>query len=209
MGEAARGAGGLYFEPRLESFQPVPQALAPSEDDWHDRDVHVVDQVGGEVSADRRGASADTHVEATGGLLSNLHGVGGVGVNEVEGRSAFHLYGGPRVMGEHEDRGMDRRVFSPPALPLFVSPRPTMRSELVPPHDLSTDAPVPVARVGIVDASAPTRIALALVEATEGPGGEEPFVEPGAGVSEWRFEALSLTGAEAVQGHREVVDPNK
>ena len=74
---------------------------------------------------------------------------------------------------------------------------------------LGTDAPVPVACVGIVDASASNRTALAAMEATEGPGGEEPFVEPSSGVSERRFEALSLTGAEAVQGHREVVDPNK
>ena len=47
---------------------------------------------------------------------------------------------GPRMMGQHEHRGMKGRIVAPPALPFLVGPRTTLGPELVPSHDLSADA---------------------------------------------------------------------
>ena len=73
-------------------------------------------------------------------LFRGVQGLGGGGVDEVERRPALHLDRGPGVMAEHEYGGMKRRVVSPPALPLFVRPRSALGSELIPAHDLDTDA---------------------------------------------------------------------
>jgi hypothetical protein len=37
---------------------------------------------------------------------------------------------------------------------------------------------------------------------------EEPVEEPASGVSEWLFEGLSLTGAEAIERNSKVVNTN-
>jgi hypothetical protein len=58
---------------------------------------------------------------------------------------------------------------------------------------------------GIVYAGAASVLAL---HVTEGARGEEPFLKPMTGMSEWVFETLAVTGAEAVERNREVVDSN-
>jgi len=108
----------------------------------------------------------------------------------------------PGMMGEHEDRRVEGRIVPPPAFPLLVRPRAALRAELVPPHDLRTDARSPVAGKGIVDARFPARHA---VHVAEGPGGEEPLHQPVLRVPEGSVEALSLACAEPVQRDGEVV----
>lgn len=81
MGDAAWRADRLHIETVLEPLQSVPQAPASPEDEGHDRDVQVVDQVGGQKLANGRWAAADADVQATGGLLSHLQGVGRGGVD--------------------------------------------------------------------------------------------------------------------------------
>src|SRR3979411_1673912 len=99
------------------------------------------------------------------------------------------------MMGEDEHGSMEGRVVAPPAGPLLVGPRAALGPELVASHDLGPDARAPVAGEGIVHAAAPSWLALHLVEAARG---EEPSMEPGAGVSERCFETLTLAGAEPV-----------
>ena len=162
----------------------------------HHRDVHEVDQVRGQELAEARGSAADADVQATCGLLCYFEGLGGAGVDEVEGGAALHGDGGPGVMGEHEHRGVEGRLIAPPALPLIVGPRAALRAELVAPHDLRADPRRPVARDFVVHAGAAPGLA---VYVPGGTGGEEPFQQPAFRVPEGRVDVLALTGAEAVQ----------
>ena len=50
--------------------QAVPERLAAAEEDRHKRDVHVVDQVGGEELADGGRTAADADVEAPAASLA-------------------------------------------------------------------------------------------------------------------------------------------
>src|SRR5207245_6129024 len=52
MSDAAGRADRLDVEALLEPFETVPEAFPASENDGHDRDVHMVDHVGREELAD-------------------------------------------------------------------------------------------------------------------------------------------------------------
>jgi hypothetical protein len=106
-------------------------------------------------------------------------------------------------MGEHEHRGMEGRIVTPPAPPLLIDPRTTLGSELVPSHDLGADARRPLAGEGVIDSDTSTRFALHFAK---GSRRKEPLVEPHSGVSEGRFEALTVAGAVSVERDREVMD---
>src|SRR5581483_3887556 len=118
---------------------------------------------------------------------------------------ALHPERGSRVVGQNEHGGVEGRVVAPPAFPRLVGPRASLGPELVAAHDLCADPLGPVAGEGIVDAGASVCFPLHL---PEGPGGEEPLMQPGTGVPEGRLETLALTGPEAVERNREVVDAN-
>src|SRR5438105_13455101 len=62
MGDAVGRADGLNVEALLEFLEPVPKAFAACENDGHDRDVHVVDQVGREELANCGRSSANPDV---------------------------------------------------------------------------------------------------------------------------------------------------
>ena len=136
----------------VHALQPVPEAYAPAEQARDHHDGHVVDKSGGKELADHGGTTADAYILAGRGLSRGLERVGRRSVDEVERRATLHLDRRARVMGEDEDRCVERRVGTPPALPLLVGPRPALRAELVAPHDLHADARPPVAREGVVDA---------------------------------------------------------
>src|ERR671934_1932442 len=70
----------------------------------------------------------------------------------MERRAALHLDRLARVMGEDEHRSMERRVRTPPALPLRVLV-PSGVAELQCPHNLGADPRRVQPREGIVDAS--------------------------------------------------------
>ncbi len=63
MRNAARRANTLHIEALFQIFTSVPQALPSSQQDRHDYDVEVIDQVGGEELADRSDSSSDADVE--------------------------------------------------------------------------------------------------------------------------------------------------
>src|SRR4029450_4100093 len=96
------------------------EAYASAEQDWDHHDVHVVDEPGSKEVADHGRTSADTDVLAVRGLAGRLERLGRRSVDEVERRAALHLDRRARVMGEDEDRCVERRVGPPPALPLRV-----------------------------------------------------------------------------------------
>src|SRR5260370_19599433 len=199
MCDAAGRADRLNVEPLLEVLEPVPHAFPARKNDGHDRDVHVVDQVGREELADCRWSPANSDVQTARCLPGGLQGLGGAGVDEVKRCPALHLDRGPWMVGEDEHGGTEGRVVAPPALPLLVGPRAALGPELVASHDLGPDARAPFAGEGVVHARAPSWLALHLVEAARG---EEPFMEPGTGVSEGCFETLALAGTETVERNR-------
>ena len=82
MGDAAGGAHRLDGEALLQALQSVPEGLAAAEEDWHERDVHVVDQAGGEELADGGRAAADADVEATRGLPGRRERLRRAGIDE-------------------------------------------------------------------------------------------------------------------------------
>jgi hypothetical protein len=77
-----------------------------------------------------------------------------------------------------------------------------LRPELAASHDFGADAWRPLAGQGVVDSRTPTGLA---VHCAEGPGSEEPLVQPTARVPERRLHALSDTRAETVERNRKVV----
>src|ERR671939_189439 len=183
MRDSAGRGDGLDLVVLLEALQPVPEAYASAEQDWDHHDVHVVDESGSKELADHGGASADPYVLAVGGLAGPLERLGRRSVDEVERRAALHLDRRARVMGEDEDRCVERRVGTPRALPLRVLV-PSGVAELPGPHDLGADPRIVPLDEDVVDAAASA--------GPPPPGGEHPLVQPIPGVTEMCVVALTL-----------------
>jgi hypothetical protein len=75
-------------------------------------------------------------------------------------------------------------------------------AELPGTHDLGADPTTELLREGIVNAAGPAGLAPP-------PGGKHPLVQLIAGVTEVCVVALTLTGAEAIERDREVLDADK
>src|SRR5256886_6695645 len=195
MRDSAGRGDGLDPVVLLEALQSVPEAYAPAEQDRDHDDVHVVDEPGSKEVADHGGTSADAYVLAVRSLAGRFECLGRRSVDELERRAAIHLDRWARVMGEDEGRCVERRVGTPPALPLRVLV-PSGRAELVRAHDLGADPRTVSLGEGVVDAAATAGLADDLAPE---PGGDHPFVQPLAGVTERCLVALTLTGAESVE----------
>src|SRR6516164_1357647 len=195
VGDAAGTVHGLNLETVFEPLQTVPEPFPAAQHDRHHDDVQVVDQVGGQEFADGGRATADADIPARGGLARLRKRLSGAGVEEVKRGTAVHLDGGPGMVGEDKDRGVEWRVVSPPSVPLLVRPGAVVRAELAPPHDLGTDARGPGAGESVVDAGAAAGLAL---HGAEGKSREEPLMEPDPRVPERGVLALPLTGAEPI-----------
>ena len=196
---------GFNVETLIETLEPIPETFASPEDNGHNRYMHVVDQVGVKKRANRRRSSADSDVQTACRFPCNLKSLRGSRVDEVECRPAFHVDCVTRVVGEDKYGCVKRWIVSPPSAPVLVSPRPALVSELIASHDLGADAGTPLTGKSIVDSGTSSIPSLYCME---GFRRKEPFVKPVAGMSEWCFVTLAVTGAEAVERNREVVDPN-
>src|SRR4051812_30131730 len=195
MRDSAGRGGGLDVVILLEALQSVPEAYASAEQDRDHHRVHVVDEPGREELANHGGTAPDAYVPAARSLARRLERLGRRGVDEVERRTALHLDRRACVMRENEDRCVERRVGTPGALPLRVLV-PSGVAELPGTHDLRADPGREQLRERVVDAAGAAGPADHLAPP---PGGEHPFVQPFAGVTEMCMGALTLTGAEAVE----------
>lgn len=86
------------------------------------------------------------------------------------------------MVGEDEDRLVERRVLTPPALPRIVAPgAAARRAELAPTHDLGADV-----RVLLVEDDTADALLAALQPVGLAPGSEpqHPVVKPFAALSE-------------------------
>ena len=112
--------------------------------------------------ADGAGSAAEAHVLPVGRRASLSQHIGGFAGDEVE-RGVAQAERRPRVVGEDEHRGVERRLVAPPALPLLVRPRPAERAELVAAHDLRADVLLVVAGEVVLEppaAAAPRKAAV-------------------------------------------------
>ena len=157
--------------------------------------MQVVDEPGGKEVADHRDTAAEAHILAVRSVASRLERLGRRGVDEMERRAALHLDRRARMMRQDEGRRVERRVGTPPALPLRVLV-PSRWPELPGTHDLGADPGREQPREGVIDAAAAAGFAGPLVPP---PRVEHPFVQPVAGVAERGLEALNVAGAEAVE----------
>src|SRR5579859_3033784 len=205
VGDAAGAVHGLNLETVFEPFQTVPEPLPAAQHYRHHDDVRVVDQAGGQEFADGGRAAADADIPARGGLARLRKRLGRAGVEEVKRGTAVQLDGGPGMVGENKDRGVERRGVSPPSVPLLVRPGSMVRAELAPPHDLGADARPPSAGESVVDAGAAAGLAL---HGAEGTSREEPLVQPGSRMPKRGIQALPRVFSEPFEGHREVVHPD-
>src|SRR5262245_40619783 len=82
--------------------------------------MHVVDEPGLQAFATRGRTTADADVLAVRGCAGCLEALRGRGVDEVERRAARHLERRADVVRQDEDRGVERRLVAPPALPVGV-----------------------------------------------------------------------------------------
>ena len=163
---------------------------------------YLIDEVGVEELPDGAGATAQSDILAVGGRARLLQHRGGVAGEEVEGRVG-QGEGGPLVVGHDEDRSVERRLLTPPALPLVVGPGSALRAELVAAHDLGANVAGEVSGQVVVQAAAASWVgAVGPARGRAGPGEEGC----GVGVAKGAFEAPSLTGAVAVAGNVEVLD---
>ena len=120
----------------------VEEARAAAKQHRDDVQLQLVDESGRQVLVDDVGAAADEDVLVAGGLPRLLQGgldaIGDEGERRV--REGQRL---PLVVGEDEDRLVEGRVVTPPALPRIVAPRAAAgRAELAPTHDLGADVRV-------------------------------------------------------------------
>src|ERR687895_810163 len=135
MRDPAGRRGGFDLVVRLKALESVPEAYASAEQDRDHDDVHVVDEPRSNEVPDHSGASADAYVLTVRSIAGGLERLRGRNVDEVERRAALHLDRWPRVMGENEDRRVERRVGNPPTLPVRII-LPTPRGRHSPPPDL-------------------------------------------------------------------------
>src|ERR687895_481822 len=182
MRDPARRRGGFDLVVRLEALESVPEAYASAEEDRDHDDVHVVDEPRGNEVPDHGGASADAYVLTVRSIAGGLERLLGRTIDEVERRAALHLDRWPRVMGENEDRRVERRVGTPPALPVRIIV-PSRRAELPGTHDLGADSRAVRPRESVVDAAGAAGLADRLAPP---PGGEHPLVQPLARMAERR-----------------------
>jgi hypothetical protein len=97
--------------------------------------VHLVEQPGREVLLHGAGAAGDRDILVARRRARLLErGLDPVR-EEVERRAAVHLQRLARIVGQHEDRGVVRRILAPPAAPRLVPLAATGRAEHVAAHD--------------------------------------------------------------------------
>src|SRR5712691_10987032 len=123
--------------------------------------------------------------------------------DKAELRTSRHLERRPRVMRQHEDGRVIRRLVAPPALPAVVRPRASARTEHVAPENPGTDSGKALLRNSVIDPR------LSIVMAMHSPPQacvEEPLHQLGAPNAERILEILVRPGTVAVDGNREALD---
>src|ERR1044071_256861 len=98
----------------LQHVDAAEQVLARAEEPRGNGKVHLIDEPGAQILLNGRYAAAESNVtslrRSLGALERSVYPFG----DEVEGRVARHAQRRARMVREHEDVGVVRRVLAPP-----------------------------------------------------------------------------------------------
>src|SRR5882762_1300030 len=165
--------------------------------------MQLVDQGGAQILPNSGYAATEADVAAarcSARLLQS--GVNALG-EKAKLRASRHPERRPRVMRQHENGRVIRRLVAPPALPAVVRPGPPDRTEHVATENPGADSGKALFRNSVVDSR------LSVVEAVHPSPyarGEEPLHQLRAPDAEWILEILVRPSSVAVDGNREALD---
>jgi hypothetical protein len=123
--------------------------------------------------------------------------------DEVEGGTPTHNDRFARVVGQHKDGCMVRRIVAPPPLPFIVWPFPSNRPKHVTAQDPRTDVAEPASREFVILAGGTAVPSMYLPKRSSS---ESPFVQCHAADSKRIVEVLVRAGAKAVDGYGEALN---
>src|SRR5213594_4728889 len=149
--------------------------------------MQLVDQAGAQILPDSGYAAAEAHVAAVRCSARLLQGGVNAFGDKAKLRPSRHPERRPRVMRQHEDGRVIRRLLAPPALPAAVRPRTPDRTEHVAPENPGTDSGKALLTNSVVDSRLATVKALHLSPHARG---EEPLHQLGAPDAERILEIL-------------------
>src|SRR5690606_14074927 len=110
------GLGRHQLQADALGIDAVEQAHAGAEYHRGEGDRELVDQAGVQVLEDRRPTAGDSYVPAVGDLMRPDERRLDAVVDEVERRSARPVPWFPLLVGQHEDRRVERRLLGPSSL---------------------------------------------------------------------------------------------
>src|SRR4030081_1014392 len=165
--------------------------------------MQLVDQGGAQILPNSGYAATEADVAAarcSARLLKS--GVNAFG-HKAKLRTSRHPERRPRVMRQHEDGRVIRRLVAPPALPAVVRPWASDRTKHVAPKNPGTDSGKALLRNSVIDPR------LSIVIAVHPPPYacvEEPLHQLRAPDAERILEILVRPGTVAVDGNREALE---
>src|ERR1700680_805859 len=165
--------------------------------------MELVNQAGTQILPNGGYPATDADVplaRCSGGLLQR--GVDAFG-DEAKLRATRHPERRPRVMRQHEDGCVIRRLGAPPALPAVVRPRAAHRTEHVAPKNPGTDSGKALLRNFVVD---PRLSILLAVHPAPCACLEEPVHQLRAPDAERMLQVLVGSGTVTIDGNREALD---
>src|SRR3989454_867865 len=113
--------------------------------------MQLVDQGGAQILPNRGHAATEAHVAAAGCSLRLLQGGVNAFADKAKLRPSRHPERRPRVMRQHEDERVIRRLVAPPAPPAVVQPRAPDGTEHVAPENPGTDSGKALLRNSVFD----------------------------------------------------------
>src|SRR3989454_991035 len=177
--------------------------LPGTEQDRPDGEMQLVDQAGAQILPDSGYTATEADVAAVRCSARLLQGGANAFGDKAKLRASRHPERRPRVMRQHEDGRVIRRLVAPPALPVVVRPRALDRTEHVAPKNPGTDSGKALLRHSVID----SRLAIVIaVHPAPYARVEEPLHQLRAHDAERMLEILVRPGAVAVDGNRETLD---
>ena len=184
------------FEPELRA-DAVEQACAAAEHERRDVQLELVDEAGSQVLVDGVGSAADRDVLAAGRRLRllerRLDPVGHEGERRVRERQRLAL-----VVGEHEDRHVERRVVAPPSLPRSSPQGPGPPPNLPRPMISAPTFAIASSRTALLALTSPPSLPCGSRHALRA---NDPVVQALAALAERILLALVRSGHVAVRRH--------
>src|SRR5712664_3584764 len=165
--------------------------------------MQLVDQGRAQILPNSGDAAADSDVAAARCSARLLQSGVNAFPDKAKLRPSGHPERRPRVMRQHEDGRVMRRLVAPPALPALVRPRAADRTEHVAPEYPGADSGKALLRDSIVDSRLSIGMAVHLPPYA---CIEEPLHQLGAPDAERILEILVRPGTVAVDGDREALD---